>query len=307
MQLHFGIDPLKPEWQSAVACIGTFDGVHLGHAAVIASAVREARKVEAPCVLLTFDRHPSSVLAPQSCPKVLAPLQSNIARFAELGVTVAVVLPFNAWLSRLSAASFLDEVVKRAVRANHLVVGHDFAMGNGREGTTDWLSERIKTTVVAPFEMDGQRVSSSLIRELVASGEVATAAKMLGKPFTITGTVVSGDRVGRQLGFPTANIARSVNQVVPSDGVYAGRMRTPFGTYGAAISIGTRPTVGGVDRRIEAFLLDYPGDSLYGAYVELDVETRLRGQVHFGSHQELIDQMHQDAALARSLTASSLA
>jgi len=235
MQVHFGVGLLRAEWRKSVACVGTFDGVHLGHQAVIREAISQAQDKELPCVLVTFDRHPAAILAPARCPKSLAGLQENLEVFRELGVSATVVLPFDAELSRMSAERFLREILIGAVRASSLVVGHDFAMGNGREGNTDWLASRLPTTVVKPFEIDGVRVSSSAIRRMVSEGQVEDAARLLGRPFALSGVVVGGQKLGRQLGFPTANIARSFDQAVPAQGIYAGWLTFPGGALHGGI------------------------------------------------------------------------
>jgi riboflavin kinase/FMN adenylyltransferase len=303
VQVHFGIDLLRPEWPSAIACIGTFDGVHLGHQTVIREAVSQAQQAELPCVLLTFDRHPAAVLAPTKCPKAIAPLQDNLRAFEQLGVSLSVVLHFDAALSRTPAQEFLEHVLRGAAKATSLVVGHDFAMGNNREGDTAWLTARIPTTVLPPFEIDGHRVSSSEIRRAVAAGNVEHAAKLLGHPFTISGIVVSGQKLGRQLGYPTANMARSFDQLLPNDGVYAGWFECEYGRYKAAASIGTRPAVGGQERTIEPYLLNYPGHSLYGKSARLELVKRLRDELNFASLDELKDQISHDVAQTASVLA----
>ena len=294
LQVHFGIDLLHPEWQRAVACIGTFDGVHLGHQSVIREAVRQARQDELPCVLLTFDRHPLAVLAPSKCPKAIAPLQDNLKAFEALGVSLAIVLHFDASLSRTPAQEFLDRYLREAAKASSIVVGHDFAMGNNREGDTSWLQTRIPTTVMPAFEIDSHRVSSSEIRRSVAAGDVEHAAKLLGRPFALSGIVVAGQKLGRQLGFPTANMARSFDQLLPRDGIYAGWFECDYGRFKAATSIGTRPAVSGTDRTIEPYLLDYPGHSLYGMSARLEVLKRLREEMNFESLEALRDQIGRD-------------
>ena len=304
MQVHFGVGLLRAEWRKAVACVGTFDGVHLGHQAVIREAVAEARAKELPCVLVTFDRHPAAILAPARCPKALAGLQENLAAFRDLGVSATVVLPFDAELSRMSAERFLREILIGAVRACSLVVGHDFAMGNGREGNTGWLASRIPTAVVSPFEIDGVRVSSSAIRQKVAEGKMEDAARLLGRPFALSGVVVGGQKMGRQLGFPTANIARSFDQAVPAQGVYAGWLTSEHGKYMAATSIGVRPAVGGGAQTVEAYLLDYPGDSLYGVSVELELLHRLREERDFPSLEALTLQIQCDVDETRRVLTS---
>ncbi|AIE84726.1 bifunctional riboflavin kinase/FAD synthetase [Fimbriimonas ginsengisoli] len=304
MQVHLGVGVLRAEWERAVVVVGTFDGVHLGHQEVIRTAVADARRQELPCVLVTFDRHPAAILAPSRTPKCLAPLQENLAQFERLGVGVTSVLPFDAELSRMSADRFLSEILLGATKASELVVGHDFAMGNGREGTTEWLTQRIPTKVVPPFEIDGERVSSSDIRRSVSSGDVVRAARLLGRPYTLTGVIVSGQRLGRQLGFPTANLARSIDQALPADGVYAGWFESATGRYAAAAAIGTRPAVGGGARTIEAYLLDYPGASLYGLSARLEFVSRLRSEADFSSLEALKEQMARDVEETRGRLAT---
>jgi riboflavin kinase/FMN adenylyltransferase len=300
MQLHFGTELMRAEWNAAVVCVGTFDGVHLGHQALIKSAVREARAKELPAVLVTFDRHPAAILAPERCPKAIASVEENLEQFRELGIAVAVVLPFDSALSQMSADRFLKDVLVRSVRAQSLVVGHDFAMGHDREGTTDWLRDRIPTQVIEPFEIASVRVSSSEIRRAVSNGDVERAQRLLGRRFAVTGVVVGGQKLGRQLGYPTANVARSFDQVMPLDGVYVAEVETPFGVYRSAVSIGVRPAVGGGARTIEAYLLDYPGDSLYGQSVRVGLMAYLRDEQNFPSLDALIRQIESDVALTRS-------
>ena len=294
MQVHFGLGLLRAEWAESIVCIGTFDGVHLGHRFLISHAVREARASERPSILVTFDRLPAAVLAPDRCPAAISSLYQNLAAFERLGVSVAVILEFDRALSQTSAEDFLGEVILRRLKAAELVIGHDFAFGRGREGTPEWLQGRIKTHGVPPFELDGRRVSSSDIRAAVAEGRMEDAARMLGRPFEVTGVVVPGQKLGRSLGFPTINVARSFDQVTPLDGVYGGMCRTPAGLFAAAINIGLRPAVGGLQRTIEAYLIDYTGEDLYGCAVSLGVARRLREERRFPSLDALRDQMARD-------------
>ena len=299
MTVLFGLGALSAEWPRAVACVGTFDGVHLGHRAVIGEAARQAQEAELPLVLATFDRHPAKILAPDRCPKALATLEENLRQFAGLGVAVAVVLPFDAAMAAMSADDFLGGILRVALRAESLVVGHDFAMGRGREGTAEWLASRIPTTVVPPFETEGVRVSSSAIRRAVEAGEMATANRLLGRPFALSGVVVGGQRLGRTLGFPTANLARTLDGALPADGVYAAWFEGPTGRYPAALAIGTRPAVGGGPRSIEGYLMDYDGASLYGVACRIEVVARVRGEWDFPSLDALVERMRVDVEEVR--------
>lgn len=294
MHVHFGVELLSAEWSESVVCIGTFDGVHLGHQQVIGQAVRTAGARELPCILVTFDRHPAAILAPERCPRAIAPIESNLRQFERLGVAVALVLPFNYELSQTSATDFYENVLAGKLHAKCLVVGHDFAFGHDREGTPEWLKERVETHVIEPHLAEGVRISSSAIRKAIEEGDVARATHLLGRPFELAGVVVKGQQLGRTLGFPTINLAKSMNQVCPADGIYAGWCDTPVGTFKAAISVGYRPTVGGKQRTVEAYLLEYGGDSLYGAAVNLAFNERLRDELHFANLDELKEQMARD-------------
>jgi riboflavin kinase/FMN adenylyltransferase len=304
MNVHFGLGTLIPEWTSSLVCIGTFDGVHRGHQAVIKTAVELGRERELPVIVVTFDRHPAAILSPRRVPLSLRTLPEQLDAFARLGVGMALVLPFDAALSRMSASEFFDAILRHALAAKVVVVGHDFAFGNGREGTTDWLRPRIETVVVPPFEWHGERVSSTAIRERLSQGDITGANDRLGAPFRISGFVVKGQQLGRELGFPTINLARSIGQVLPPDGVYAAIARTPRGPFGAALAIGYRPAVDGQARTIEAFLLDYPGDSLYGAWVSLDLVAYIRAERNFPTLDALTAQMSEDVREIRHLLTS---
>lgn len=301
MLVHFGVETLHAEWKESVVCIGVFDGVHLGHREVIRGAVQMARERECPSIVVTFDRHPAAILAPDRCPAQIATLDQDLQEMEALGVAVVVVLPFDLALSQTSAADFLAGILKGSLRAEHLIIGHDFAFGHDREGTPEWLRERIDTTVVPPFELNGVRVSSSQIRRLVVEGKVSQVSALLGRPFAFEGVVVGGQKLGRTLGYPTLNLVRSANQVLPADGIYAGRCLISMGAYEAAVSIGLRPAVGGGPRTIEAHLLDYPGDSLYGSAVTLELVARIRAELPFENLDSLKSQIERDVVEARRL------
>jgi len=183
------------------------------------------------------------------------------------------------------------------------VVGHDFAMGNGREGNTEWLRQRIETIIVPPFEVNQLRVSSSAIREAITTGNLELANSQLGRGFEVQGFVIHGQKLGRTLGFPTANIARSFDQIMPSDGVYASWFFVNGKQFKCAAAIGTRPAVGGTERTIEAYLLDYSGESLYGQHIRLRLEKYLRPEANFPSIEDLKKQMSKDVESVRQVLA----
>ncbi|MCW5938295.1 MAG: bifunctional riboflavin kinase/FAD synthetase [Fimbriimonadaceae bacterium] len=294
MTVHFGLAGLAPDWPGSTVCIGVFDGVHLGHQRLIRSAVEAGRAEESPAVLVTFDRHPLTVLAPHAAPVQLAGLGQNLRQFAELGVAMTIVLPFDSSLAATRAQDFLDTVLLSGLRAKRLVVGHDFALGRHREGTADWLAARIPTEVVPPFEVDGHRVSSTLVRKAVAEGRVDDAARWLGRPFEVEGAVVAGQKLGRQLGFPTANLSLSERLAIPADGVYSAWVETVLGRFRSAVSVGCRPAVGGKSRTVEAYLIDFQGLDIYGSAMRIQFASRLREERDFPDLDSLKDQMTRD-------------
>ena len=276
--------------------VGTFDGVHLGHREVVRGAD----------TVLTFDPHPVSVIAPARAPLLLTTLERKAELVAGLGVEELVVVPFDAEFAVRSAQRFLDEVLAGALRATHVSVGENFRFGHGAKGDPALLRAdgRFEVRVVALLEVDGEVVSSSHIRGLVLGGAVEYADRLLGAPFTITGEVVPGDKRGRELGFPTANLIPAEGYVTPGHGVYACRATTADGrTYAAATNVGVRPMfVTGRGELIEAYLLDYDGD-LYGSDLRVEFLKRLRGEKRFESVEALVEQMGRDVDEAREIAA----
>lgn len=278
--------------------VGTFDGVHLGHREVIAGCDS----------VLTFDPHPSSVVAPQHTPRLLTTLEQKAELIASLGVEEMIVIPFDAHFAARSAQEFVDDVLVGALGATHVSVGENFRFGNRAKGDPRMLQEddRFSTRVVPLLEADGEIVSSSHIRGLVAAGEVNKATRFLGGPFQLRKEVVKGDQRGRELGFPTANLVPDDRLVLPGHGVYACRVAGPEPLAGAiaAVNIGVRPMfVTGRGELIEAYLLDFEGD-LYGQELCLEFLARLRGERRFPSVQALIDQMGRDVQRTREIVAA---
>ncbi len=269
--------------------VGEFDGVHIGHREVIAGND----------TVLTFDPHPLQVVSPQAAPKLLTGLEVRADLIADLGVQELVLIPFDEHFAHQSPQEFIDEVLVGRLGATHVSVGENFRFGHRAAGGCALLAEdqRFQTRVVPLVELDGEIVSSSHIRGLVLSGEVEAAARFLGAPFQVLGEVVPGDRRGRELGFPTANIVPDETLVCPGHGVYAARA----GAACAAVNVGVRPTFGtGRAVLVEAYLLDRQAD-LYGQTLCLDFLARLRGERRFSSVEALVAQMHDDLARAREL------
>jgi riboflavin kinase/FMN adenylyltransferase len=271
--------------------VGEFDGVHLGHREVIAGND----------TVLTFDPHPLAVIRPEAAPKLLTSLEVKVELVAALGVQELVVIPFDHRFGAQSPQEFIDHVLVDQLQATHVSVGENFYFGHGAAGDTDMLAAdpRFETRVVTLVEVDGEIVSSSHIRGLVLAGEVEQASRFLGAPFALRGEVVHGDKRGRTLGFPTANLVPDEHLVCPGHGVYAARAAGAC----AAVSIGVRPTFGsGRAVIVEAFLLDRDED-LYGRTLQIDFLSRLRGERRFESVEALVEQMDLDVEQTRVLCA----
>jgi riboflavin kinase/FMN adenylyltransferase len=269
--------------------IGTFDGVHLGHREVIRGAD----------TVLTFDPHPLAVLHPEATPKLIASLDVKRDLIAGLGVEEMVVIPFDRGFSEQSAESFVSEVLIERLGARRVSVGENFRFGKGARGTADFLRaySEFETRVVPLVAVAGETVSSSHIRGLVAAGDVKQAADFLGGPFLFEGEVVMGDRRGRELGMPTANLVPDDAYVCPGHGVYAAWANG----YPTAVNVGVRPTFDtGRGLLVEAHLIGFDGD-LYGQQLRIAFLERLRGEKRFDSVDELVEQMHRDVGEASEI------
>jgi riboflavin kinase/FMN adenylyltransferase len=272
--------------------VGTFDGVHLGHREVIDGAD----------TVLTFDPHPSAVVSPNASPPLLTTLERKAELLEDIGVEELVVIPFDKEFASRSAEEFISDVLVATLCATHVSVGENFRFGHKAQGDTAMLEadSRFETRVVALLEIDGEVVSSSHIRGLVLGGAVMYADRLLGAPFVVEGEVVHGDKRGRELGFPTANLVPRTGYVTPGHGVYA--CRTGDG-HVAAVNVGVRPMfVTGRGELIEAYILDFDGD-LYGTDLRLEFLKRLRGEKRFASVDALIEQMRLDVEQARGAVA----
>ncbi len=298
--------------RGAAVAIGNFDGLHPGHQAVIAAAGREARAHGTPQAVLTFEPHPYAVFNPAAPPFRLTPFRSKARHIEALGVDLLFVLPFDLAFSKISADEFVRILIVEGLHARHAVVGYDFHFGYQRGGTPDVLRQLgarwgFGVTVVAPLEAAGGTVySSTRIRQLLAAGQAHEAAILLGRPFEIESRVEMGDQRGRTIGFPTANM-RLGDHLRPAGGVYAVRVEieeeTPQRWHDGVANLGTRPTVGGTDLRLEVHLFDFAGD-LYGKHLRVALVEHLRPERKFSGLDELKAQIAADAAQARALLAS---
>jgi riboflavin kinase/FMN adenylyltransferase len=302
MQRWRGFEAAPSGWGRSVVTIGVFDGVHCGHQRTIGHTVDVARDLGLSSVVVTFDPHPSEVVRPGSHPAVLTESARKAELIEALGVDVLCVIPFTLEFSRLSAETFVHDVLVAHLHARAVVVGENFRFGHRAAGDVALL-ERLGrsfgfTVQGAPLVgNDSAVVSSTYIRACVDAGDVAAAADALGRPHRVEGVVVRGDGRGHKLGFPTANLITAPYAAVPADGVYAAWLARRRGngmqTLRAAVSIGTNPTFSGRERRIEAYVLDFSGD-LYGERLALDFVSRLREMRRYDSVDELVAQIERD-------------
>lgn len=313
MERWRGLDGVPSGWGRSVVTVGVFDGMHRGHQQLVARAVRTAEERGLPAVLVTFDPHPAELVRPGSHPARLTSLRRRADLAAELGIDAFCVLPFTPELSRTEPGAFAHHVLVERLHAAAVVVGRNFRFGHHAAGDVALLGElgRRFGFAVEGLDLtgdDGVTFSSTYVRACIDAGDVAAAAAALGRPHRIEGVVVHGARRGRDLGFPTANIATAPYTALPADGVYAGRFVIGAPVHGGerllptAISVGTNPTFSGRVRTLEAYVLDVDED-FYGHQVAVDLVARLRGQQHYDDVDALIAQMHRDVARTRELVA----
>ncbi|GAB3197285.1 bifunctional riboflavin kinase/FAD synthetase [Nocardioides hungaricus] len=308
MQIWRSLDEVPDDLGSTVVVIGNFDGVHLGHRHVVSRAREIADDRGLSVVAVTFDPHPMAVLRPEHAPTTLTSLEVRAELLGAAGADAVLAMPFDRDVASWSPEEFVERVLVGGLRANAVVVGANFRFGHRAAGDVGTLRELGKrqgfTAEGIPLDGGPQVWSSTYVRMSLAAGDVAGAAEALGRPYAVRGTVVEGDKRGRELGFPTANVPADALTAVPPDGVYAGWLRrTDTGeVLPAAISVGTNPTFDGVrDRRVESYVLDRTDLELYGVEVEVSFVDRLRGMVAFDSVGALVEQMKADVDRAREL------
>jgi riboflavin kinase/FMN adenylyltransferase len=293
----------------SIVTIGNFDGLHLGHRAILETVVGRAKDLGGMAVVYTFEPHPRKVLRPESAPGLLTTLDQKVELLAEAGVDAVIVEPFTREFARMHARDFIRRCLHERIRPVEVYVGYDFHFGRDREGSMRLLTELgprlgFSVTIIPEVTVDDGDVNSTRIRELLASGNPERAARMLGRPFTVRGKVVRGDERGHMLGFPTANLEPE-NEVLPASGVYAGHLKLlddgdpPLAARMQAVTnVGRRPTFAGQQIRAEAHALDFEGD-LYDRRVEISFELRLREERKFESVDALKQQIAVDVADAR--------
>jgi riboflavin kinase/FMN adenylyltransferase len=313
-----GLADVPQDWGRSAVTIGVFDGVHRGHQRIITRTAGTAAGLGLPMVVITFDPHPAEVIRPGSHPVLLCTPARRAELLAGMGAGAVCMLPFTLEFSRLDPEEFVRLVLADRLHAAAVVVGENFRFGHRAAGDVALLAELGEkygfTAEAVPLVRDDEvKISSSLIRQKLADGDVTGAAGDLGRPHRVEGVVVPGHRRGKALGFPTANLETFPHTAIPADGVYAGWLsvlgeqegqETEGERWPAAISVGTNPTFGGQDQVVEAYALDRDDLELYGVHVGVDFAARLRGMERFGSAAELAEQMRRDVDQARAITVS---
>ena len=303
MELVRGLHNLRDRHRGSVVTIGNYDGVHRGHQHMLASVVERARTLGLPATVVTFEPTPREFFEGAAAPSRLMRLREKVEALPLYGVDRMVVLRFDRRMQGMSAADFVGQLLVSGLGTRHIVVGHDFHFARRREGTVATLREagkrhRFEVEEVGQFLIEGERVSSSLVREALGRGDLARAGTLLGRPYRMAGRVRRGQQLGRKLGYPTANLALH-RKVVPLWGVFAVRVSgAGLVDHPAVVSLGTRPTINGTDPLLEVHVFDFDGD-LYGRYLDVDFVQRLRDEKRFESLDTLVEQMHRDAAQAR--------
>ncbi|MBW8483654.1 bifunctional riboflavin kinase/FAD synthetase [Actinomadura parmotrematis] len=315
MRRWHGLDEVPSDWGRSVVTIGVFDGVHRGHQRIVRSAAEQARERGLRSVVITFDPHPDEVVRPGTHPPLLTSTRRRVELLESLGTDAVAVVPFTLELSRVPPDEFVRTVLVERLRAAHVIVGEDFRFGHKAKGDAALLTELGTkydfTAEGVPLVANGDTISSTNIRARLDEGDVAAAARALGRPHRVEGVVVRGHQRGRLLGFPTANLETLPHTAIPADGVYAGRLvcdsdRYPGFSWPAAISIGTNPTFEGTaERTVEAYALDRDDLDLYGEHMGVDFTDRIRDTLKFASVDALVAEMHHDVAEARRLTGAA--
>ncbi len=310
MIVNHGLDGLEPSQTGRAVSIGVFDGVHLGHQKIFNRLVSEAARKNLEPVAVTFEPHPLSVLAPGKAPKYLCSMDERLAYLQELGLSRTVILPFNRELSGLMAWDFVGRILVNSLNAKAVYEGPNFSFGRSGSGDCRFLEDvggelGFTVEVLEPALLDGEVVSSSRIRRALAAGRVEEANRCLGRPYRLSGMVIAGDRRGRELGFPTANLEIDPARCLPWRGVYAvmAKISGQTGLVPAMANIGLRPTFPGRLESFEVHLIDWSGD-LYGQNLTVSFIRRLRDERKFARPEELISQLERDRQLARQAVAA---
>ncbi|TYK64430.1 bifunctional riboflavin kinase/FAD synthetase [Colwellia echini] len=306
MQLVRGIHNIKLADHGCVLTIGNFDGVHLGHQQIITALVNKAKALNSVAAVLVFEPQPQEFFAPQTAPARLCRLRDKYNLLAKLGVQRLICVNFNAKFANQTAENFIENLLVKKLGVKHLIVGDDFQFGKNRQGDFAMLSKAgqafgFTVSDTHSFKMADCRISSTVIREALEQDDLHSVEQMLGREYSIIGRVFHGDKRGRQLGFPTANVLLK-RQVSPLNGVFAVIVKTAKGEFKGVANIGARPTVAGIRQQLEVHIFDFD-ENLYGQSIEVIVKKKLRSVIKFNSLEALTAQIHQDSEQAKQVLA----
>ncbi|MFO7768969.1 MAG: bifunctional riboflavin kinase/FAD synthetase [bacterium] len=311
MDVYVGLDPGPPALPGPVVTIGSFDGIHRGHQALIGRVQEKAAERDGTGILLTFEPHPQRVIAPGSAPPLLTLREEKLPLLEAEGLETTVILPFNRALSEVEAEDFVRDILVDRLGVKYLVLGYDHAFGRGRRGRPELLREMapglgFDLEVLEAVTEGDEAITSSLIRRELEGGDVERAARLLGRPYSMVGYVVKGDRRGTRMGFPTANLAPpSKEKCIPGNGVYAVRARVREEMMSGVCSIGTRPTFETRGRTVEVHLFEFEGE-IYGESLELRFLRRLREEIKFEHPEALQKQIGLDITEAKRILAEEV-
>ena len=304
----YTLDDIAEFDRDAALTFGVFDGIHMGHQAVITTLLKHAAQHQLMSVLVGFYPHPLAFLAPERCPPLLTPLSKRVEILQQLGIDKIVMLSFDAQIAAMSPETFVERVLLEKCRARHVVVGYACQFGKDRAGNAQRLSELSEVypfdvTIVPPTEINGAPVHSTRIREALAHGDLHSSSQLLGRPYTLLGHVVHGDGRGKEIGFPTANIDTQ-RQVCPPNGVYAIRAKLEERWLDGVLNIGVRPTFNGTTLQVECHFFDFD-ETIYGKLVEIFLVEKIRHERKFPNPEMLIQQIQRDSADAARILAES--
>lgn len=308
MEVFVGIENITRIIRNPALTIGNFDGVHRGHQALFQRIKEWARKLNGESVVMTFHPQPLQVLAPETGPPLITLHERKLELIASCGIDVTIVIPFDRKFSQISAPSFVKDILVDKIGVKAMIVGYDYRFGHGRHGDIDFLRQMgdehgFIVDIVSGVQVEDMVVSSTLIRQLILGGDLKEAGRLLGRPYEVSGTVITGRRRGgRLLGFPTANI-RLTGQACPRPGVYAVEAEVNGSSYGGAANLGYNPTFGDDELSLEVHILDFDKD-IYGSPISVRFIDRLRDEVRFSGVEELVRQIRKDVEKARQILAT---
>ena len=304
MQIYYDLEAPSESFQESIVTVGVFDGLHIGHQAVIQQVLTQAKNFKLASFVLTFDPPPLAFLAPERCPPALTALPKKIEILEQLGVDAVVFARFDAYLQQMSPNTFVQQVLLQRLHARQVIVGYDWQFGRGRSGNADALKQlggqyQFDVMIVGPVQIHGEPVHSTRVREAIASSNLDLASELLGRRYSIMGEVVKGKGRGRQIGFPTANIDAG-NQMLPPSGVYAVQVKLEGCMFDGVLNMGTRPTFDGEKFQIETHLFDFE-KVIYGKKIEISFIEKIRAEQRFPSPEMLVNRIKQDVTIAKTI------